>query len=161
MHEISFKGLNDCFHGLPKSHIQRVETSQVLSWIKSPFSQDDKNFCLLTGNAGVGKSVVIKDLIQVLKEEDIKTLSIKADCIDNIKEEATIQTILDAIDYLASGERFLVLIIDQLDSLPQYLTNDRKRFNLLLDVIYAMQDRKNIRIVVSCRKYDLELEVSD
>lgn len=158
MHEISFKGLNDCFHGLPKSHIQRVETSQILSWIKSPFSQDDKNFCLLTGNAGVGKSVVIKDLIQVLKEEDIKTLSIKADCIDNIKEEATIQTILDAIDYLASGERFLVLIIDQLDSLSQYLTNDRKRLNLLLDVIYAMQDRKNIRIVVSCRKYDLEYD---
>lgn len=161
IHLSTFKRLSNEFHGLPGSHIRRNETERIASWVKTPLKNNGSNVLLLTGNAGMGKSIVLKDLMERLEQENIKTLGIKADCLDETKKKITIESMLNAINMLSSGRReLLVVIIDQIDALSQYLTNDRNRLNVMLGVIATMNGRPGVRIIVSCRKYDLEYDAA-
>ena len=120
---------------------------------------------LLVGNAGVGKTVIIKDLLDKLTATGIKCLTIKADYY-NITENETADFSLErlhaSLDLLVSEHKRVVFIIDQIDALSQYLSNDRDKLNILLNVIAAWEKEysKDIRIIVSCRKYDLEYDPS-
>ncbi len=155
---IPFNQISSVFHGLANSHIKRKESEQILNWINSDLSKDSNNLCLVIGNAGVGKSVVIKDLIEDLSISDIKCLSIKADSIDDINNPISLEKIHNALACYASKQKRVVLIIDQIDALSQGFSTERKRLDVLTEVISSINDWDNVRAVVSCRKYDLEYD---
>lgn len=67
------------FERLPNSHIERKETDELYLWIKSPVAGNVKSIAMLVGDAGSGKSVILKDLWQKLTKDGITTLGIKAD----------------------------------------------------------------------------------
>lgn len=60
----TFNCINSEFHRLNNSHIARAEASEVMDWINNE-DTDSNRLCLLVGAAGVGKSVIIKDIINV------------------------------------------------------------------------------------------------
>lgn len=160
-----FEGIATTFYGLKESHIARKETEQLFDWIQGDLTPEDCHLKLLVGNAGVGKTVIIKDLLDKLTASGIKCLTIKADYY-NITEDETsdfsLKKLHASLDLLVSEHKKVVFIIDQIDALSQYLSNDRDKLNILLNVIVAWEKKssKDIRIIVSCRKYDLEYDPS-
>lgn len=158
--QAAFKQVQSTFYGVKDSYIKRAEVDILYNWVLGSIAPDDSPVKLLVGDAGVGKSVVIKTLIEKLEAEGIKTLSIKADRV-NISEEIfgplTLKALQSSLDLLSSQQDRVVLIIDQIDALSQSLSNDRNKLNLLLDAVATLKGdaTKVSRIIVSCRRYDL------
>lgn len=156
----AFNQVPSTFYGVKDSHIKRAEVDVLYNWVVCPLAADDTPVRLLVGEAGVGKSVVIKSLIDKLEANGIKALSIKADR-SNITEETTgpltLQTLRSSLALLASQQDKVVLIVDQIDALSQSLSSDRQKLNVLLDAVSSLKDEASTRtrIIVSCRCYDL------
>ena len=152
------------FEGITDSHIARKETEQLYQWIKTPVPVKEQPIILLAGNAGTGKTVVLKDLMIQLTRENIPTLGLKADryYVDSIADLASRLGLEDSIEKTictlqASYER-VVILIDQLDALSQSLSAKRDyldTFNLLVRKLSAMN---NVRIIISVRIYDLNYD---
>lgn len=145
------------FGVIADTHIHREVTETLFNWI----IQDGRDkTALLIGDAGAGKSVVIKDLIDRLDENGIKCLCIKADYLMNDDPLQTLsrELLFDSLSILSKGQDIFVLVIDQIDALSQYMTKDRKQINNLLSTIASVKDFSNIRVVISCRKYDAKFD---
>lgn len=155
---VAFNRIPFELHGLSNSHIRRPETGLLYNWVIKGLPSGKKNLCLLVGDAGMGKSVVIKDLIGHLENDGVRCLCLKADTLDDASNPVSLETIYDTIAYYASNQQPTVFIIDQIDALSQSLSTDRNRLNALISVLSSIEDWPNVRAVVSCRKYDLEYD---
>ena len=161
----AFSQVPSIFFGIKDSFVKRKEIDILYNWVVGPLSSKESKVKLLVGEAGVGKTVVIKSLIEKLEKDGIKTLSIKADR-SNITEASlgplSLQTLQDSLNLLSSQQDKVVLIIDQIDALSQILSNDRDKLNVLLDTVASLkvESSHSTRVIVSCRKYDLMYDSS-
>ena len=158
-HKAAFNRICTDIHGIPESHIKRGEVDILLNWTQSELSNKQHNICLLTGNAGVGKSAVLKDIVRRLDADDIQSICIKADSID-INNPVSFDDIYNAISCFASGRHKVVVIIDQIDALSQSLSNDRNRINDIVSILSSLDGWPNVRAIISCRKYDLDYDAT-
>lgn len=155
-----FNQIPSSFYGVSDSFIKRDAIDVLYNWVTNELAPKESVVKLLIGEAGVGKSVVIKSLIEKLEADGIRTLSIKADR-SNISEDSfgplNLQTLQSAIDLISTQQDKVVLIIDQIDALSQSLSNDRQKLNVLLDAVSSLKSDSpsTTRIIVSCRRYDL------
>jgi hypothetical protein len=144
-------------------HIDRKETKALYYWITNDLI-DASKISLLVGNAGYGKSVVLKDLFDLLSQNNIPSLGIKADKILNIGSIKDIEAELSLSDNIYSIFRSLsksetiVLIIDQIDALSQSLSSSRHAINSYDRLIRRLDTLPNVRIIISCRTYDLDYD---
>ena len=145
-------------------HIVRSETEQLFNWVISDLQKDKSPIGILAGNAGYGKSVIFRDLYQKLKENNIPVLGIKADRLiirnsRELNEELQLSDNFEAIfKKIAQSYPRLVLLIDQIDALSQSLSSDRSPINTYHRIINRLSFFPNIRIVISCRIYDLDYD---
>lgn len=155
----------DSFENVNNSHIERSETNQIYKWIKAPIGKNDP-IALLVGNAGTGKTVILKDLFKKLYADAVPTIGLKADryYVNNIKElEGKINledSIEKSINKLKVEHDKIVIIIDQIDALSQSLSANRSfidTFNLLVRGLIKID---GVRVIISCREYDLNYDTS-
>lgn len=145
-------------------HIERDETKQLYNWILSDLERDKPPIGILAGNAGYGKSVIISDLYKKLKAANIPVLGIKADrlTIKNLKElkdELQINDNIESIfNKIAQSSSRFVFLVDQIDALSQSLSSDRSPINTYHRIISNLSSIPNIRIIISCRLYDLDYD---
>ena len=104
------------------SHIPRHQVDEIVQWISKELVQDEGNICLLVGDAGVGKSAVLKDLIAILSENGVKYLCVKSDAIDDNGNPVSLSNMQDTLAYYSTEADKVILIIDQIDALSQSLT---------------------------------------
>jgi len=71
--------INNTFRNLPKSHIERKETIELFNWTSKSLEKDESNICVLAGNAGTGKTVILKDLFNKLIANKTPVIGFKAD----------------------------------------------------------------------------------
>lgn len=162
---IAFETITPYFYNLNNSHIERKETSELFDWINSERKEKRSNVALLVGEAGMGKSVVIKELLTKLQKNEIATYAIKAD-MKGVAENPlrptidTLESLSETFSILLSNKDKAVLLIDQIDALSQCLSNDQYKINSYLALIneFSKEKYKDVRIVVSCRKFDLEYD---
>ncbi|WP_345953017.1 ATP-binding protein [Mucilaginibacter sp. PAMB04168] len=167
---VSLNFEKDQFEGIPASHISRQETTMLLDWITSHPSKDeegkDKNICLLSGNAGMGKTVILKDLYQALVEADIAVLALKSDKLyaNNIRE---LQDklgvgipVYDLIEQCKQIFKRTVIVIDQIDALSQSMSTDRNYINVYKAIIDRYTHDSDVKIVISVRTFDLHFDPS-
>ena len=65
-HRIPFLKIPKGFSGIENSHIPRDEVNVVLQWINSPsINIEESNICLVSGNAGVGKTAQMKSSVAI------------------------------------------------------------------------------------------------
>ena len=155
---LAFNSIQSEFHGLSGSHIHRNQVNELQSWLLEESNDESDRICLLIGNAGVGKSVVLKDLIILLEARKIKHICIKADSIDDNNNPVSLHDIQNAISCYAANHEKVVLIIDQIDALSQSLSNDRNKLNNLISILSSLHNWPEVNAIVSCRSYDLEYD---
>lgn len=159
----AFYRINTNFHDLKDSFIDRKEIYLLYNWVINELPEKGSCVKLLVGNAGVGKSVIIKKVIQKLESDGIKCFAIKA---DNLQTPAgyTSNDHLELLRNTFAGQiqkKRAVLIIDQIDALSQYINNDRSKLENIMTLIRLFADEeilRNVRIIVSCRSFDLDFD---
>lgn len=150
------------FEHLPNSHLERLETYQIVNWIEAPLPRDEKGIALLIGDAGMGKSVIMRDVLRALEEREIPVLGIKADqyCVETIelleKRLHLNDGIEEMVKVLALTNERVVVLIDQIDALSQSLSARREYLETFTRLVWALSEIPAVRIVISCRTYDLQ-----
>jgi len=141
-------------------HIQRDVVNEITNWLKSE-GDFENNVSILLDQAGMGKSVVLHDVLCELEQQQIDVLAIKADSqLANITELVDIskglgldQPVEQIVSQLAKLGRVAV-IIDQIDALSLSLAHDHRTLDIVLDLIGRLRCIPNVRIVFSCRVFD-------
>lgn len=150
------------FQNVSDSHIQRTETDEIIQWIDDPLPEEGKGIALLAGDAGAGKSVVLRDLLLTLQARKAPVLGIKADqyCVESIEKLEEILNLKDGIEKmvwaLAQENERVVVLIDQIDALSLSLSSKRIYLENFTNLVQTLAEIPNVRVVLSCRKYDLQ-----
>ena len=119
---------------IPGYHIPRQETDILYNWLSTPAdpeeTQVDRIAVLLAG-AGLGKTVILKDLQDKLEQEGTPVLGIKSDIIFDTSD-ITLDKALnlgapaaEVIKQIALDQK-TVILIDQIDALSAVLSADRR-----------------------------------
>lgn len=167
---ISLRAEKNEFLGFDDSHIERNETESLYEWLTQPLKKDNRdrllNFCLLAGNAGMGKTVIVKDLYDRLVKEGVPVLGLKADkiisaSITELQEKIALSIpIYDFIENCKRVYSTTVLVIDQIDALSQSMSSDKSYLQVFKDLIDQYTHDPNVRIIVSVRLADLQFDPS-
>jgi len=156
---------NNEFIGVQDSHIIRNETQQLANWIEIPIDSKKLPIALLVGNAGMGKSVILKDLLKELQNQNIPVLGLKTDRIHakSIVELQNKVNIEDSFEKIIYSLRYhydkVVILIDQLDALSQSLSANREYLDTFNHFIRTLSKINGVRIIISLRTYDLNYDV--
>jgi hypothetical protein len=157
------------FQDIENSHIEREETQQLYNWIfEDPAKKNGVtlNVCLLAGQAGCGKTVVLKDLYNKCVDNDIVVLGLKADKLysNTIKGlQETLGFALPVHDFIHECKKHfsrIVILIDQIDALSQSMSSDRSYLELYRTLIDYYSNDDNIRFIISVRASDLQYDPS-
>lgn len=160
---LAFQLINTDFHNLENSFIDRKEINELYKWVKEEIPNTESHLKLLVGNAGMGKSVVIKKVIQKLGADGIKCFAIKADKLQTpigYTSNEHLELLRNTFASL-NQEKRAVLIIDQIDAFSQYINSDRNKLENIITLVKLFSgDKKlrNVRIIISCRSFDLDFD---
>jgi hypothetical protein len=143
-------------------HIDRGETNELYDWIFKEADTPKKRVALLVGNAGIGKSVVLHDLLVKLQTiSKISVLALKADQLefadaDDLRKKIHLaKPIQEVLKETAKQVEKVVLLIDQIDALSFTLSSNRTPLRSLMKLVELVSFIPNARIIISCRPYDL------
>lgn len=144
--------------------IERKLVNNVIDWINGDLKQKEQPIAVVAGNAGYGKSVIMKQLLAKLQNDNIPSLAIKSDklIVNNITELQSElgfdYTIDDLFKKIHKENSKSVVIIDQIDALSLSLSSNRNPLNTYNRLINRLKQIGNVRIIISCRLFDLEYD---
>lgn len=159
----AFQRINTYFHDLKDSFVERKEIDILCKWVKEELQEKESCVKVLVGNAGMGKSVIIKKVIQRLNADGIRCFAIKADKLQTpigYSSNEHLELLRNTFSSLIQEKR-AVLIIDQIDALSQYINSDRSKLENIITLIKLFSEDKNmrnVRIIVSSRSFDLDFD---
>lgn len=153
-----FNIISTQLHGISDSHIVRHQVDEIKEWISNSHGDGDARICLLVGDAGVGKSAVLKEVVDSLNPDTCRSLCIKADAIDDFGNNITLEKMRGVIEFYSIGKKEIFLFIDQIDALSQCMSNDRGHLNVMMTLLSSLENWPNVRAIVSCRNYDLNYD---
>lgn len=161
-----FSALKNYFGDNPHTHIPREEIKRIISWIKNRDFSLKKNVFILEGEKGLGKTVILKDVYDILLDEDINVLGLKADryfAKNRFELERKIfsnkEISFDSIvEYHQRNGRYLIIIIDQIDALSQALSANREYIYTYSKLISDFSEHPNVKIIISTRTFDLNYD---
>ncbi|MGV3598241.1 MAG: NACHT domain-containing protein [Bacteroidota bacterium] len=163
---IFLSNYQDYFEGLQDSHLERLEKSKVLDWIKKGQKQnkENDNILILCGDAGCGKTVLLKSCYLKLRDNKIPVLALKSDrlyekSLSKLFDKINLQyDIESAIKRLLEKNKSVVIIIDQLDALSQNLSTNREYLDTYRLLIGKLTQIHGVKVILSVRKFDLKYD---
>jgi hypothetical protein len=157
---------------LPPHHINRPEIATLLEWLQTPLparepGQTDSALRsrVIIGGAGVGKTVLLRDLCVAAQALNMPVLGLKADrtkgqtkgeLLQEIRLAGLLHPLQPALATVATPERPAVVIIDQLDALSMCLSIDHSYLNSYTALIGDLAKLPYVRLIFSCRTFDLQ-----
>lgn len=165
--EMASIGLKTWKSDIKGVHVDRKEVDDILNWVYSDKvvkSQD--RVALVIGNAGMGKSVIKSDVLKKLEDKDIPVLGIKLDqlhfsSINELDDQVEIKkgrSIVSVYEELNKKYNKSVILIDQIDALSMSLSSDRRSMDVASLLIRKLNTLPNVRIIISCRRFDLDFD---
>ncbi|MFL6227833.1 MAG: hypothetical protein ACJ741_03530 [Pyrinomonadaceae bacterium] len=147
------------------SHLKRAVVEDVARWARESDENDD--LALMLDHAGMGKTIVARDVLIALEEAGETVLAIKADQqLSGINGHEDLRPHLrlpDSVERvvgrLAAAGRVVVLI-DQIDALSLSMARDQLALNVVLDLVARLRLIPGVRVIVSCRTFDLNNDPS-
>lgn len=139
------------------------QQQEIIEWINEPSdSQHPKRVGFITGRPGVGKTAFTNMLYHTLSKEDkyfvfgLKVDQIEFKNIEDLSKQTAFNRPLSwIIDDIKDKYERVVVIIDQIDALSLSLSSDRTPLNSVIKFIRDLSEIKGVRILVSCRDYDI------
>lgn len=156
--------IKNTFSTISNPHITRSETINILNWINKDLINENNNICLVVGNAGAGKSAIIKDVYDSLVAKKIPVLGIKSD-IYSPKSISDLESYLNLQESIENqliqitdnvNTPRAVLLIDQLDALSQAQSNKREPLNTFRGLISKVRHIPKLRVIIAIRAFDLQ-----
>ena len=141
-------------------HIKMDVAERISSWLVDD-SYTEKNLSMLLDQAGMGKTVVMREILENIENRKIDVFAIKAD--QQLSNISTLNDIQGKLNLSQSAERIIsrlaqlnrvVVLIDQIDALSLSLAHDQQSLDILLDFIARIRKISNVRILLSCRIFD-------
>ncbi len=139
--------------------IEKEEVSIILDKL---IASVDKKSVLISGEAGLGKSSIIVQVVEALKNQEIPLLAFRVDRLNptQLPEEVGTQLGLPdspaiVLKSIARG-RPCVLIIDQLDSVSETSGKNPDFFYCINEIIKQALIYPEMHILLACRKFDLD-----
>lgn len=157
------------FRHIENSHVERVETEQLYNWVlEAPEKKNGvvHNICLLAGEAGYGKTVVLKDLYSKCLSNNVVVLGLKADKLYSNTIKALQESLgfaLPVHDFIRECKKHfsrIVILIDQIDALSQSMSSDRSYLEFYRAFIDYYANDENTRFIISVRTSDLQYDPS-
>lgn len=139
--------------------LPRSEASLILEKITA---SNKKGSVLVVGEAGIGKSGAISQVLNTLKDDGIPFLAFR---IDRLEPEVIPDAVGTQLGLPASPptvlaniaqNRLCVLAIDQLDAVSLVSGRNPQFFDCLSQLIDQAKAHPNIHLLLACRKFDLE-----
>jgi hypothetical protein len=139
-----------------------IERNEANIAIDKLTSLTDKKGLLLTGEAGLGKSGVLGQVLTTLKTQRIPLIVFRIDRLEPTlfshqlgKQLGLPDSPANVLAAIAQG-RECVLIIDQIDAVSQASGRNPSFFECVEQIIKQAQVHENIRLLLACRKFDLD-----
>ena len=139
-----------------------IERNEANITIDKLTSLTNKKGLLLTGEAGLGKSGVLGQVLTTLKTQGIPLIVFRIDRLkptqfpDQLGEQLGLPgSPANVLAAIAQG-RECVLIIDQIDAVSQASGRNPSFFECVEQIIKQAQVHENIRLLLACRKFDLD-----
>ena len=146
--------------GVARQQIPRAEAKDVLAELQSP---DGPSLILLTGEAGCGKSGVVREVMTGLKERAVPHLAFRIDRHLFCQSKKALSTAVlgrdespvSVIENLSEGQT-PVLIIDQIDAVSEVSGRSGTIKDILFKLIRETQHYGDVRCLLVCRSFDLQ-----
>ncbi|QHI36401.1 hypothetical protein IMCC3317_17640 [Kordia antarctica] len=145
-------------------NIIRPVRNSIINWVLKDLNENEMNIAVVSGNAGMGKTVVISQVYDKLIEDNIPVLSLKADrltftTIKELEDKLDIETsFLDFFTKFIGEHKTGVLLIDQIDALSQALSSNMKPLRFYDNLIQKFIGNPKVKIILSTRIYDLNYD---
>lgn len=151
--------LRDYPHDIAGEHLKRPEVEEILGWIMN--ASPNEKLGMILDQPGGGKTVVTRDVLEGLENAGVSVLAIKADALSGVEDANGLRqrlglpmSIEDCAHYL-TGEGLFAVIVDQIDALSMVLSRDQTTLDAILSAISRLSAIPNVRIVASCRTFDV------
>ncbi len=142
-----------------RSVLPRQEVQSVQGRLKE---STGKTGVLLTGEAGIGKSGVMLQVVEELLDAGIPVVAFRADRLeptqlpDRVGDQIGLPgSPANVLASVAQG-RHCVLVIDQVDALSLASGRNTDLFDCIYEILRQAQAHPNMRILLACRKFDLD-----
>jgi len=139
---------------LPRQEVQTVHEHLQES--------SEKAGVLVTGEAGIGKSGVMLQVVEELLDSGIPVVALRADQLEftplpkNVGKQIGLPgSPANVLAAVAQG-RHCILAIDQLDALSLASGRNTNLFDCVCEIVRQAQAHPNMRILLACRKFDLD-----
>ena len=139
--------------------LPRQEVQAVLGRLNE---SGEKAGVLVTGEAGIGKSGVMLQVVEKLLAAGAPVVAFRADRLEfttrpndvgkQIELPGSPANVLAAV----AQRRNCALVIDQLDALSLASGRNTNLFDCVYEIIRQAQAHPNMRILLACRKFDLD-----
>jgi hypothetical protein len=128
-------------------------------------SQDAKRGVLVAGEAGVGKSGVILQAVEALRQKGVPIIAFRVERLDPTDSPDQVGEQLEKLPgspahvlaNIAQG-RDCVLVIDQLDAVSTASGRNPQFFECIDRIIDQAKAYPQMRILLACRKFDLDYD---
>ena len=146
--------------GIAGRQIPRAEADAVLVELQAA---DGPSLILLTGEAGSGKSGVVREVMSGLRASVIPHLTFRVDRYLSCRTRNDVGSfVLDCdespVSVLANlaGGNFSVLIVDQIDAVSESSGRTGTVKDILLELVRETRHYGDVRCLLVCRSFDLE-----
>jgi nucleoside phosphorylase len=139
--------------------IERPELFKLLN----TDDHDSGHVKTLLGDPGSGKTALLAALAHELQSREIPFLAIKADFLDtatateeDLKYDLGLPDLPSHMLERLSYRGPVFLLVDQLDALAGYVDLRTGRLSVLLNLVRALGNRRNVHVVLSARRFEYE-----
>lgn len=146
-----------------KYKIERTEIFDIFNKINS---SDNKKYFFVLGSAGCGKSIILKEVDNLLKDNGYTIIPIDIRIFDNFNNcEELGQCIynerISPVDLLANiaQDKPALIILDQLDSLSSVSGRSVNKWLVINQLLQQVNKYTNIKVLIACRDFDLSKDL--
>ena len=139
--------------------LPRLETQTVQGRLKESGGKDG---VLVTGEAGIGKSGVMLQVVEELLDAGAPALAFRADRLeptqlpDDVGKQIGLPGSPASVLAAVAQGTYCVLLIDQLDALSLASGRNTQLYDCVYEILLQAQAHPNMRILLACRKFDLD-----
>ncbi|MEI7771132.1 MAG: hypothetical protein WCI67_14155 [Chloroflexales bacterium] len=145
--------------GTTGQHIQRAIVAEIVNWTRTVTG--NTRVAMLLDQAGIGKTVVMRDVLASLDKLGIATLAVKADqqlsgvaALNELPARLNLPGPVDRVVARLAALEPVVVLIDQIDALSLSLAHDQHALDTILDLVARLSHIPGVVVILSCRIFD-------